>query len=264
MPIAHEVYADANIQAFIDEANADPDVVGLLLGGSLAAGAIHPESDYDIAYVVTDEAYARYEATDTWPHRGVHVQTPKAKDLWHESLRGLHAAVEVGTGDYVDSEVLLDKTGELAGLLEAIQHMTEERARREVVERYNAYLNSLMRSCKAWRRGNDLGARVMAAESALCLLHTLFALERRWRPWNDRLWVKLQQLDRQGWAPGELRGILLDLISDGDPYRQQAIARRVIALLRERGFGYVYDDWNGEIDDVLSWTFPKTHGDLPG
>jgi hypothetical protein len=257
MPIAPEVYADPNIQAFIDEANADPAVIGLLLGGSLAAGAIHPESDYDIAYIVTDEAIARYTATDTWPNRGVHVDTAKAKDLWHDSPQKLREAAEIGTGDYVDSEVLLDKTGELTELQAAILLMTEEKAKKEVAERYDAYLNGLMRSCKAWKRGNDLGARVMAAESALWLLHTLFALERRWRPWNDRLWVKLHQLDGQGWEPGELRTILLDLISHGNPYRQQSIARRVIALLKERGFGYVYDDWNGEIDDVLSWTFPK-------
>jgi hypothetical protein len=256
VPIAPEVYADPNIQAFIDEANADPDVIGLLLGGSLASGAIHPDSDYDIAYIVTDEAFARYAATDTWPHRGAHVDTPKPKDLWHDSPQALRQAAETGYGDYVDSEVLLDKTGELAPLQAAILLMTEERARQQVKAHYDSYLNALMRSCKAWKRGNDLGARIMAAESALALLHVLFALERRWRPWNDRLWVKLHHLDGQGWQPGELRTILLDLVSHGDPYRQQAIARRVVALLRERGFGHVYNDWNGEIDDVLSWTFP--------
>jgi hypothetical protein len=255
MPIVAEVLADPNIQAFIAEANADPEVIGLLLGGSLAAGAIHPESDYDIAYVITDEAFARYAAGDQWPERGAHVQTSKPKDLWHESPAGLHAAAEIGAGDYVDSEVLLDKTGELTPLLAAITLMTEEKARQEVAARYDAYLNGFKRSCKAWRRGNDLGARVMAAESALWLLHTLFALERRWRPWNDRLWVKLHLLDGQGWEAGELRAILLDLISHGDPYRQQAIARKVIALLQARGFGHVYDDWNGEIDEALQWTF---------
>jgi hypothetical protein len=89
MPIAAEVYADPNIQAFVDEANADPEMIGLLLGGSLAAGPIHPDSDYDIAYILTDEAAARYVATDTWPQLGVHVNTPKPKDLWYDSPQGL-------------------------------------------------------------------------------------------------------------------------------------------------------------------------------
>lgn len=32
--------------------------------------------------------------------------------------------------------------------------------------------------------------------------------------------------------------------------------RRVAALLRERGFGHVYDEWEGQIDQALSWVLP--------
>jgi uncharacterized protein DUF4037 len=248
MPIAREVYADPVIQAFIAEAAADPEIIGLLLSGSLAAGMIHPESDYDVIYVLTDDA-------NTWPERGAGAHTSKSKDLWHDCPRGLRAAAEIGDGSYTESELLLDKTGELAELHALLAIMPEAKAKEVVEKSYDSYLNGLMRSCKAWRRGNDLGARIMAAESATWLLHTLFALERRWRPWNDRLPAKLAQLDPQGWHPGELRSLLLDLISQGDPRRQQAIAQRVIALLRARGFGHVYDDWHGEIDDVLAWSF---------
>jgi hypothetical protein len=256
MPLAQEIYSDPVIQAFIAEARADPEIIGLLLSGSLAAGMIHPESDYDVVYVLTDQAHARYSAGNNWPKLGANAHTSKAKDLWHDCPRGLRTAAEIGDGSYTESEVLLDKTGELAELHALLAYMPEPKAKEVVEKSYDGYLNGLMRSCKAWRRGNELGARVMAAESATHLLHTLFALERRWRPWNDRLPIKLALLDGQGWQPGELHTILLDLIAHGEPRRQQAIARRVIALLRARGFGQVYDDWNGEIDDVLSWSFP--------
>jgi hypothetical protein len=83
----------------------------------------------------------------------------------------------------------------------------------------------------------------------------LFVLERRWRPFSSRLWLHLQHLDGQGWQPGELRHILFDLLSTGDLRRQQVLARRVETLLRARGYGAVYDDWEGEIDQVLSWEF---------
>lgn len=39
----------------------------------------------------------------------------------------------------------------------------------------------------------------------------------------------------QGWGEGELPAILLDLITTGDPTRQQRLMRRVAALLHERG-----------------------------
>jgi hypothetical protein len=33
----------------------------------------------------------------------------------------------------------------------------------------------------------------------------------------------------------------------------------VIALLAERGFGDVYDSWDGQIDTALAWEFAPGH-----
>ncbi len=94
-----------------------------------------------------------------------------------------------------------------------------------------------------------------AAQTADYLLHVLFALERHWRPYSSRLIFHLDKLHSQGWRAGEVRDIVLDLISTGDPRRQQIVARRVAALLRERGYGHVYDGWEGHIDQALGWDF---------
>jgi hypothetical protein len=45
------------------------------------------------------------------------------------------------------------------------------------------------------------------------------------------------------------------LISTGNPRLQQEVARRVATLMRGRGFGHVYDSWDGRIDVALSWSF---------
>lgn len=45
------------------EMQADPDVLALLLGGSLAHGYARPDSDVDVAIVLTDDAMARQRAT---------------------------------------------------------------------------------------------------------------------------------------------------------------------------------------------------------
>jgi hypothetical protein len=86
-------------------------------------------------------------------------------------------------------------------------------------------------------------------------VHTLFALERRWCPYSSRLHLHLGDLAGQGWDRDELRSILLLLASTGDPRVQQQVARRVVALLRERGFDQVLQAWHGQIERVLSWSF---------
>jgi len=244
---------DPTLQMLIAEAEADPDVIGLILTGSRGAGAVHPESDYDVCFLVTDAAYDRYEREAQPPQRGDFLDLAQKHDIWHECPRRFYTpelpAWEIP--GFAEGRVLLDKTGETAAALAAFTTITEAQARATAANRYDDYLNRLYRSLKAWRRGNELGGRLQAAESAFALLHILFALERRHQPYHDRLWLHLDSLAPQGWQPGELRAILLDLISTGAPQRQQAIARRVIALMRERGYEDTYNAWDGQIDMIL-------------
>lgn len=259
MSTPYDVQTNAVIQALIAEAITDPDVLGLVLTGSRAIGAVTPESDYDVIFVVTDEALARYAQTHTTPPRGTTITPPiSTADIWNESPSNLR----LGTAEswmlpaYAEARVLYDRTGETTRLIDALRQMSADQAQATVAYWYNAYLNGLYRSLKAWRRGNELGGRMEAAQTADYLLHVLFALEHHWRPYSSRLIFHLDKLERQGWRPGELGAILLDLISTGDPSRQQVVARQVAALLRERGFGHVYDGWDGQIDRALSWVFP--------
>ena len=96
--------------------------------------------------------------------------------------------------------------------------------------------NAFYRSLKAWRRGNELGGRLQAAESVMHLVRVLFALERRRTPYYDRLVWQLDRLDTQGWPAGYLRDTLLQLVQTGDPRLQQKLELQVETLLRARGF----------------------------
>jgi len=255
----YDVHSDKVIQALIAEAIADPDVLGLALTGSRAIGAVTPESDYDVIFVVTDQALARYEQTNTTPARGTTITPPiSTADIWNDSPSSLQlATVEPWMlPAFAEALVLYDRTGETTRLIDALRRMPADRAQAAVAYWYDAYLNGLYRSLKAWRRGNELGGRMEAAQTADYLLHILFALERRWRPYSSRLIFHLDELEHQGWQPDELRAILLDLIGTGDPGRQQLVARRVAALLQAHGFGHIYDGWQGQIDQALAWVFP--------
>lgn len=52
--------------------------------------------------------------------------------------------------------MLVDKTGEIEGLVRAIVDRANEAAHAGVPEAYDGHLNALVRSVKARRRGDDL------------------------------------------------------------------------------------------------------------
>ncbi len=252
--IPYNLDDDPVIHALQVKGAADPDVLGILVTGSHAVGAVTAESDYDVIFIVSDETMARYEREQREPLRGGTIDPPiDTSDIcWHECPRTLRSYNTFG----VDvCRVVYDRTGELTALAAELGRMPEEQARTATASSYDAYLNSLYRSLKCWRRGDELGARLEAAQSVDALLHTLFALDRHWRPFGSRLYLHLEQLEGQGWHPDELRRSLLDLLTTGDPRRQQEIARRVVALLAARGYGHVYDSWDGKIDAALAWRF---------
>jgi predicted nucleotidyltransferase len=256
--IPYNPHTDPVISALITEAAADPDVIGLVLLGGRALGEATHESDYDAVFVVTDEAIARYEQAGEQPKRGTMIDPPvSTNDIWSEAPRDLRldTLVQWMRPAYAESLVLYDKTGETTPLIDALRLIPADQAKQEVEAWYDAYLNSLYRSLKCWRRGNELGGRLEAAGSIPWLTNTLFALERRWGPYASRLHHHLHQLEGQGWQPGELRDELLAIIAAGDPRRQQALARRVVELLRERGHHHIYESWDGQIERALGWEF---------
>lgn len=232
-------------------------MIGLVLTGSRAFGAITPESDYDGAFVVPDPVLELYTEQGAPPH-GITLHPPVATaDLWHVSPRTLRPEHVVAwmRPAWAEARVLYDRTGEVAPIIAALRLMGPEVARAEAAAWYDTYLNGLYRLLKAWRRGDELGGRLEAAQTADSLLHLLFALERHWRPYSSQLTLRLDALAGQSWQPDDVRRLLLDLITTGDPRRQQDVARRVITLLHDRGFDAVYAGWEGQIDRVLAWTF---------
>jgi hypothetical protein len=142
--------------------------------------------------------------------------------------------------------VLVDSGGQLRELAGEIVVKAGEQAFAELAETYDAYLNCFVRSLKAWRRGDELGGRLQAAESCLYLVRLLFALERRWPPYHDQLGAPLGELEAaQGWEAGFLGGALVRVLGTGDPSFQQELELRVEALMESRGIAH---EWGPEDD----------------
>jgi len=256
-PGSYVIEDDPIVAMLVAEAEADEDVIGLILMGSRSVRLVDLESDYDAYFVVTDEAMAHYDKSSL-PPRGHTVQPPiNTEDLFTMALSGFYRE-NLPTWTlpmWADAYVLYDRDGAVTKVIDALRLMPEDESSVQVSEWYDTYLNSLYRSLKCWRRGNALGGRLEAVESIDALLHTLYALERRWRPYSSRLVVHLHELDGQGWAKDELRTLLLSLAATGDPAVQQHIAQRVTALLGDRGFDHILQEWHGQIEQALSWSF---------
>jgi hypothetical protein len=236
------------LDELIEEVNADPESIGLILHGSRGAGVHGPDSDYDLVHVVTDEAYsARRERGELREKR---PGTPRADVVYASpELLGRQAEATDGyTPMFVTAQVVADTDGEVSALVQAIVANAGTRAWEDLDELYDGYLNTFVRSIKAWRRGDELGGRLQAAHSCLCLIRLLFAAERRLAPYHDQLREPLFELERaQGWEEGYLADALSRVLATGDPATQQALELRVEAMFDSREIAH---QW-GPDDDLL-------------
>ena len=119
-------------------------------------------------------------------------------------------------------------------------------------DEYDAYLNSVVRSIKAWRRGDELGGRLHAAASVYPLLRAVVGLERQMAAVSRSARDPSFELERlQGWPPGELRTQIVALLDRGSPDVQQRLQARVEALFLSRGIEH---EWADDLEALKGWS----------
>ena len=219
---------DPELVALVEDARSDPDLVALILFGSVAAGSASAESDIDV-YVVR-----RSEPLPPRERRGRLELIPATLDKLRAAPDWLKPAIAY-------AKVLYDETGQAEQIVADAGAISRD----ETAELYDGYLNDLYRSLKAWRRGWELAARVECGRALRYVGDLLFALDGRRAPYPKEWAGKL----------GELEPLVLEVARTADPKLQQELCRRVVALASARGFDDVYDDWDGDIDRVLAFEF---------
>jgi hypothetical protein len=151
---------EKELVALLKRARAAPDVIGVVLSGSVASGSANEESDLDVFLVVSAEPLPPRE------RRGRLEVVPTTVALMRAAPAWLKPALAC-------AQVLLDETGELESVLSAAREVSRE----ETAELYDGYLNDVYRSLKAWRRGNELAGRIECGRSLRFLGELLFALD---------------------------------------------------------------------------------------
>jgi hypothetical protein len=205
---------DELLAELVREAEDDPDTVAVVLCGSRSVGHERPDSDYDVHYV---------RLVAGTPPRRTNVE---AAVITLDELRTIEPYW--WTDALVMGQVLLDKTGG-----ELTEILTRLGSGGDVSQPYDAYLNALVRGKAAARRGDELGARLHAADSVKYLAEALAALDGRRPRFHDRLAGTLGE-----WEPR-----LLAILREPDVDAQLSLFEDVRALMKSRGIG-THDEWD--------------------
>ena len=236
---------DPALASYVAAVKDDPHTLGVLLHGSRASGRNRNDSDYDLIRIVTQEAYdTRRE--DAALLKRIILDDGSKGDVLYQTPSGIETYVTTlgwYTATYLGARVAFDRNGDIGTMLARMRSEANRVARENVAIAYDDYLNSFVRSMKSARRGDELGRRLHAAESALALIRTLFGLESTWPPYHDCLEAELPAIEAaQGWPAGYLSMALSRLMGDGDPSFQQQLEDRVERLMLARGMQHEWGD----------------------
>jgi predicted nucleotidyltransferase len=216
------------LDALLEQARDDDNVVGIVVFGSRGKGAFVTEaSDWDVFVVVRE-------------HRGerpfVHGATLELVEVTLEELRNQPAWNRYSL---TWLEPQLDKTGEVAAALRDAVRVDPASA----AEPLDGYVNMLYRSLKNARVGLSLASLLDAQESIPWFLEFVFAVNGRLRPYNKwlawelethpLLWNDLPQVER--------------IARTGDLEEQRALFHEVEAIAREHGHGGVIEGWEPDV-----------------
>jgi hypothetical protein len=232
-----------DFETLFAEAEADPDVLGIVLGGSRGKGDLVTErSDYDVYVIVRDDAaFERWSARYSFRHGDpVEVVLMTLGQFREHALRGSATAWNAYTFAHVAP--LLDRGG-IAALVAAKWRVDPATAG----EPLDGYINSYYRSAKSARDGRPFESRLDAAESMPFFLEFLFATFGRVRPYTKWLRWELERYPLEPpWTADELLP-RLERILDGELEEQPALFRDAERLARERGLGEVVDGWEPDV-----------------
>lgn len=247
--------ADQQFQHILDDARADPYVIGMCLGGSRGKGFENELSDYDMCIVVADDTpeavRERYQQLD-----GGLI------DLWTIRLSEFRVAAAWGSSthwnrySYSHVSALIDKLGgEIQQLIDDKGNIPNQQRESLLRGILDAYINSLYRSLKCIHKGNLRGARLEAHESIGWLLDVLFGYEGRHRPYYGYLERELHTypLTCIPLSSDQLLAKIDVIAASADRATQQELLAIVDSLLRPDGFGDGFDSWGEKYEWMQSF-----------
>jgi hypothetical protein len=254
---------DLKFQVLCKEAESNPSIIGLFLGGSRGKGRPTPHSDYDVYVIVKDGMAADIDASlrgEASPFR----EFCKGNDIIVRDADGLKDYPPWGKGDdymtydFLRLKVIIDKAG-------IVQPILDEKSKRHLNAdamnlKIDSYINFLYRSLKCTRDGYLLGARLEANISMGILIDLLFAFHDRPQPYGKYLEWELETfpLEKLPITSQDLLDKVKKVWDSADVEAQRFLFGIVERMSRDAGLGAQIDSWGEEpLRFMREFTFDK-------
>jgi predicted nucleotidyltransferase len=174
----------------LDDSQRDPDVIGLMLTGSLARGDAYPGSDLDVQILLRDGCSRAFHAE---LRQGILVECSYADEA---RARSRLERDPMHVYAYLDGRILYDPEGRLQALFSAARARFETyRVPTEEVRGIAHWLHSARIKIVAARdAGDELRAAYVASTSAWEMLRGIWAAHGKPVPPSGALWAHLPDL----------------------------------------------------------------------
>jgi hypothetical protein len=232
-----------------ETAQKDPNIIGLVLGGSRGKGFATKYSDYDTYMVVKDDAFESYEkkfSGNAWVFSLTNFKSHAAMESQHEGDRY----------NFTHLQALIDKNGEIQSIVDEKGRIPKDKIQEYVSSKLDAYINYIYRSLKCFRDGNIVGTRLEASKSIHYFLNVIFGLEGRITPYYKYLEWELEKfpLKKFPMKNKDIINSLLTILETANINHQQKLFKVTEKVCREEGYTHVFDNWiNGEVNWILSY-----------
>ncbi len=231
------------------EAKENPQIIGIVMGGSRAKddSFLTDHSDYDVVVVLTDDASE--ELKKSFASYG-----SEKFEIWAKTLTELKEHAAWGTKyawdryNYAHNKAIIDKTGEIQKIIDEKGTVPEEAKKDFIEAALDSYINSVYRSAKYSRDGNEFAALLDASESLPYLMDALYALEGRVKPYNKYFEWELRNYPLQllPWPADEFIADYKAILTTGDIKIQEKIYAAIKKLFEEHGYRNILEDWKGK------------------
>jgi hypothetical protein len=214
-----------------------PDVLGVLLVGSLSRGHADELSDDDLEVLLTDGAYATLAPADCVEVL-VEGEGANRKLIYDAQLTSLSdierkaaSPFDLDRWPYERARVLFDRDGRAAEAVRAVGRMDPAfRAKRLQHATIDAWIANY-RAGKTLGRGWEAAGKLLVARGARAMSRLAFALEGRWVPLDHWLEPELKSLD----DPEQVGPAIIEALRQGTPEPLTAALTRLEDRLYREG-----------------------------
>jgi len=222
------------IEKLLAEYGGDEQVNGIIQVGSSAKGYGDEYSDLDLEVVVTEKKYA---ALVREFQKIIHTEK---YDLIYTTIGELQQIKDSDRDEdhwnYENAIILLDRTGNLQGMLNEITKYNEASRLRRLKRYYSGYWENTLSAYSCLEHKNYIGARVYAAFLTQELIRLLFNINHLWSPSVKWAFKEIHQLKRK---PEKIEEQMESLLQQPAMDKLSVIWDRVADLLREEKYTWV-------------------------